>query len=97
MYYHKHIYPMDDINNIFDNIISNKTKEIEELFNSKTKNRKMNVTVSDTVITDTDTNTDIDKTNYSVNKTISAINKEYDRKLKASKAYKKKQAANDNS
>jgi len=81
---------MDDINNIFDNIISNKTKEIEELYNLKTKNRKMNVKVS---VTDTDI--DIDKTNYSVNKTISAINKEYDRKLKASKTYKKTQAAND--
>ncbi len=68
---------MTEFNKDFDALIQIKNKEINELYNNMTKNKKM--------IENTD---DI---NYSVRTTVSKINAEIVRKEKASKNYRKKQ------
>ena len=66
---------MEDLNYKFDSILQTKTQELQEIL--KTKTRKMTKEVEKDVV------------NYSVKTTLAKINAEQDRKLKASKAYKK--------
>lgn len=69
------------LNSTFDAILLQKSKQIEQLLNKKNDNVSHNTSLQDT------TNT----LNYSVKTTLFKINAEQDKKLKASKAYKKKE------
>lgn len=74
---YRYIIIMDnDINNKFNLLISNKTNEINEIYLTKFNKKFIN------------NHDDIDKIDYTTNKTISNINKELDRKYKLSKKYK---------
>ena len=68
----------------FDEIMSNKTKELEKLAGTKAGNRKM---MSDQV-------KQTDELNFSVKSTLAKIHAEQEHKLKSSKAYKKKEQCN---
>ena len=68
---------MEHLNAKLENILEMKSKELQDIL--KTKTRKMTKEV------------DKDDIIYSVKTTIAKINAEQDRKLKSSKAYKKKE------
>jgi hypothetical protein len=68
---------MEHLNAKFDSILQQKATQIEELALSKSKNKKMIQTC--------------DELGYGVKTTIYKINAEQEKKLKASKAYKKKE------
>jgi len=68
----------------FDEIMIRKSKELEELAISKTGNRKMMK----------EKEKESDELTFSVKSTIAKINAEHERKLKSSKAYKKKEQYN---
>lgn len=68
---------MEELNNKFDTILQTKMEEIQEILKGKTK--KINKEIEKDVV------------NYCVKTTLAKINAEQDKKLKASKAYKKLQ------
>lgn len=69
---------MEHLNSKLDEILSQKQKELEELANMKTKNKKM-------------INANVDKLNYGTQTTLYKIEAEQQKKLKSSKAYKKQE------
>lgn len=73
---------MEDLNNTFDLLILEKNKEVDNLL--LLKNKK--------VIKDKDK--DKDSIDFLTKKTINKINDEIEKKLKASKSYKKTQLYN---
>lgn len=80
-----HLDIMDGFYGKLDGILHEKTKELEMIAGVKKGNKKM----TDVLVT-------TDDLNYTVKKTLNAINMEQERKLKASKAYKKKDHYNGN-
>jgi hypothetical protein len=64
----------------FDMLIDNKTKELMEIYTEKTSNSKKNKKLT----------TDPSVLDFNSKKLISQINAAFDKKLKSSKAYKKK-------
>lgn len=74
------------VNQKFDAIMKNKTRELEELANSKRGTRKM------TDVTEKEHAKD--GLTFSVKATLAKIHAEQERKLKSSKAYKKKEQCN---
>ena len=68
---------MEHLNNKFNIILQAKMEEIQEILKEKTKKTTKEIKK--------------DVVNYSVKTTLAKINAEQDRKLKASKAYKKNQ------
>jgi hypothetical protein len=64
----------------FDMLIDNKTKELMEIYMEKTSNSKKNKKLT----------TDPSVLDFNSKKLISQINAAFDKKLKSSKAYKKK-------
>lgn len=94
---------MDTLKEEFDKYIENKNKEVEEILLSKEVNRKMKLDniklANDELDINNNQNKDkeieeenIDKIDYRTKKTLSSILLEQDRKLKASKNYKKAQS-----
>lgn len=82
---------MDLLKQEFDKYVELKNKEIEEMIENKSKNRKMkdNNTEDDTIEGCSEEQPDIEKIDFNTKKTYSRILAEQDKKLKSSKAYKK--------
>jgi hypothetical protein len=81
---------MEQLNAKFDSILQEKCKEIAEIALSKNKNKKMIDNVNNMSNASNVSNVS-NELGYGVKTTLYKINAEQERKLKASKAYKKKE------
>lgn len=89
---------MEILTQEFDEFLESKHKEIEELYETKTKKvSKKENTIDDDLLEEiqeeeTEEKEDVDKVDFNTKKTYGRILAAQDKKLKSSKAYKKKMA-----